>query len=350
MTGNEPALTTAKWISRQCVEHRNYRHVMERTFNALSVAQPGEVVVIVGPSRVGKSRAVGQALSQLARPREGLRDMPAVFVQAENASTLGAFSTKAFMQALCRSIKHPIYGMAEPGDPWGVRLSARVNRTPEGVLRDAVEHGLRLLSTRYLIIDEAHHVGYAGKQGTNALAVLDSWKCLAYKTSTVLCLVGSYQLLDILAHAPHLLGRQRIIEFPRYRATIEADVIAFSEVLSMWSLSRLFENPRENLLTSSRLLFTHSFGCIGHLARWLISALGEAAAAGSPYLSSPLLRATRHPAEQERAILAEIEAGERSISQIEPPERSPTSLRKSSTSPKPFRRKARRFIVNGERE
>ncbi len=347
MNSEHWAFSAANRIADQCIQHRNYCRAMESIFNALSIAQPGEVVVVVGPSRVGKSRAVEQAASRLARPREDRRDMPCVFVQAENASTLGSFSTKAFTQAMCRSIEHPIYGKAEPDDPWGLRISARVNRTPEGLLRDAVEQGLKMLCTRFLIVDEAHHVGYAGRRGSNALAVLDSWKCLAYNTNTVLCLVGSYQLLSILAHAPHLLGRQRLIEFPRYKENGEGDIIAFTEAVGALNEVIVCKHKLRSLTCWTRLLFTHSLGCIGHLTRWLMSALGEAITDGVDSISERLLLATRHPASQEAAIAQEIERGEHAMGHLDstvpkaPPSEAP---RKGG---RPFQRKTRRFALNG---
>lgn len=341
------ALEAAERIASQCIEHSNYRRAVDSVFNALSIAQPGEVVVVVGPSRVGKSRAVAQAVARSARPRDGCQEKPFVIVQAENASTLGAFSTKAFMQALCRAIEHPIYGMAEPDDPWGGRIHARLHRTSEAILRDAVEHGLLLLNTKYLVVDEAHHVGYAGSHGSNALAVLDSWKCLAHKTCTVLCLVGSYQLLDILANAPHLLGRQRLIEFPRYRITDPEDVFAFTQILQVWSSLLRFEDPSLSLRSWNRLLFVHSFGCIGHLSKWLRSSLGEAVACDLDSISEHLLRATRHPASQEAAITAEIEVGERAIAKCDMPlAKPPAGLVRPSTK-KAFQRKTRRFDIGG---
>jgi len=343
------ALQAAEKIAGQRVEHRNYCQAVERILNALGIAQPGEVVVVVGPSRVGKSRAVAQAVSRCVRLPVGSDGKPFVIVQAENASTLGAFSTKAFMQALCRAIEHPIYGMAEPDDPWGSRIHARLHRTPEAMLRDAVEHGLLLLGTRYLVVDEAHHVGYAGSNGANALAVLDSWKCMAHRTNTVLCLVGSYQLLDILARAPHLLGRQRLIEFPRYRANDSEDIKAFGQILQAWSTLFRFDDPQTTLRSWRRLLFTHSFGCIGHLSKWLRSTLGEISAGKLNAVTESLLRSTRHPASQEAAIAAEIEAGELAISRSDLPVVARSNDTPRKTSRKPFQRATRRFDIDGRR-
>lgn len=341
------AIEAAERIKEQRIEHRTYCRAVASIFNALSVAQPGEVVVVVGPSRVGKSRAVAQAVSNsVATPNASSRK-PYIVVEAENASTLGSFSTKAFMQLTCRAIEHPIYGVAAPDDPWGSAIHTRLHRTPEAILRDAVEQGLILLGTRFVVVDEAHHVGYAGSSGRNALAVLDSWKCMAFRTGTVLCLVGSYKLLDILACAPHLLGRQRLIEFPRYRADSSEDVKEFGRILRVWSSLLRFEDRSLKLQSWSRLLFTHSLGCIGNLSKWLRSALGEVAAENTGALRHSVLLSTRHPASQEAAMVAEIEAGEAAMSRDNVTASCEATATPRKTSRTPFQRHTKRFEIGG---
>lgn len=337
------AIGAAASIKALRIEHRTYCRAVTSIFCALSIAQPGEVVVVVGPSRVGKSSAVEEALTlSVKTPGESRKHH--VIVETENAAAGGAFSTKAFMRLVCRGINHPIYGMSGPDDPWGVSLHARLNRTPESMLRDAVEQGLILLGIRYLVADEAHHVGYAGNK---ALAILDSWKCLAFRTSTVLVLVGSYQLLDILACAPHLLGRQCLIEFPRYKSGDAEDVREFAKVLRTLSPLIRFENSGSNLRSWTRLLFTHSLGCVGNLSKWLRASLGEVAAERAEMLTERALLATRLPSLQESSMAAEILAGEAAMLRDSPttPDSSVEAAKKGSR--KPFQRNTRRFKIGG---
>jgi hypothetical protein len=172
---------------------------------------------------------------------------------------------------------------------------------------------------------------------------------MAHRTNTVLCLVGSYQLLDILARAPHLLGRQRLIEFPRYRANDSEDIKAFGQILQAWSTLFRFDDPQTTLRSWRRLLFTHSFGCIGHLSKWLRSTLGEISAGKLNAVTESLLRSTRHPASQEAAIAAEIEAGELAISRSDLPVVARSNDTPRKTSRKPFQRATRRFDIDGRR-
>lgn len=339
-------------IKTERIAHRNYTRAVQDVFNALAVAQPGELVVVVGPSRVGKSRAISEAVKQAVgngTPKNDVR--PYVLIEAENASTQGSFSTKSFSRAACEAVHHPIYGVPAADDPWRERLDARINRTSEGMLRDAFEHALRLLRTRFVIVDEAHHVAYVTRNGGNPTAILDSWKCLATKTGIVLCLVGSYQLLDMMTQAPHLLGRQRPVEFPRYRQQHREDVLAFEQILKVWSAPQRFDTGN-SLRTWNRYLFTHSFGCVGHLSMWLRAALGLTKSRGTEFFSEGALRATCLPSAQEAEIAAEILRGEGAIAQRDAP-RDPASPAESTNAVqkkrkrKPFQRATQRFEHQG---
>lgn len=349
---NEWILAAVELIKTERIAHRSYTRAVGDIFNALAVAQAGELVVVVGPSRVGKSRAITEAIKSAVGSHARSETMrPYVVIQAENASTQGTFSTKSFMRAACEAVRHPIYGVALESDQWRERLDARINRTPEGMLRDAFEHALRILKTRFVVVDEAHHVAYVGTFA-NAAAVLDSWKCLADKTNVVLCLVGSYKLLEIIAEAPHLLGRQRPIEFPRYRLENPEDLIAFEQLLETWSRPIRFERG-QSLRTWNQYLFTHSFGCAGQLSMWLRSALGFANSRQQEVLSEEAFRATRLPAHQEEKIAEEILRGEQSIGAQERrggPEGAgilTTDGGHLRRQRKPFQRTTRRFKRNG---
>lgn len=335
-------------IKTEKINHRSYTRAVADIFNALAVAQGGELIVVVGPSRVGKSRAIAEAVKSAVGSHAHSETLsPYVVIEAENASTQGTFSTKSFMRAACEAVRHPIYGVAHESDPWRERLDARINRTPEGMLRDAFEHALRIRKTRFVVIDEAHHVAYVAGTRAKAVAVLDSWKCLANKTGIVLCLVGSYQMLDMIAQAPHLLGRQRPIEFPRYRLESPDDLIAFEQLLEAWSRPVRFERG-QSLRTWNQYLFTHSFGCAGHLCMWLRAALGFVNSRQQEVLSEDAFRATRLPADQEKEIAAEILRGEQSIG-ARPGGTSASTTDKSDATRrrKPFQRATQRFKRNG---
>lgn len=322
-------METSDWIKTATREwqtlkvlHPHYVANVRRLQLALFVTLPGEIITLVGPSRVGKTRSLREAAERTYPPNAGERrneQRPVVFVEAENASQDGAFSTKAFMVQCLRAIEHPIYGLTGPDDPWHGRTQSRAHRATEAALRDAFEIGLRMCGTEVLIVDEAHHISYVRGGPKAAAQVLDSLKCLANKTQVKLVLTGAYSLLDLLALAPHLLGRQQPLEFPRYRLTAPGDVKAWKQVLLAFNNAPIFADRAacaehtERLDMWAQLLYNGSLGCVGHLSRWLRAALIHADAEGLEGLNEAALLATRLPDTQAAQLAADILAGERTM-------------------------------------
>ena len=354
--------TALELLENTKVLHPNYEHCRNRLAAACTSILRGELVVLIGPSRVGKSRSVQDALGlRLPIEPDEHSHMRVVMVEAGNDSKGGEFSTKAFMAECLRAIRHPIYGVADEDDPWEERLQAKLFRTPEGTLRAAFRRALELRHTEYFVIDEGHHVRYAPGGDAAAARILDSYKVLASRSNIKLVLAGSYQLLDLLALAPHLLGRQHPIEFPRYRAESRADVIAWQQILQAFSKCIVFSEG-ESLRDWNRYLFEGSQGCVGQLLRWLRATLAVLKSEGAAYLTRQSLEGARTPAAQELAILAEIVAGERHLlraadavaGEHQRGAASTSSAAKSAQEKepknrkrKPFQRKSRRNKVGG---
>lgn len=316
-------VTSAEWapaalhaLKTTKVLHRNYERVRKQLTEASRAVMKGELIVVVGPSRVGKTRCLQDALG-IRNPNEPDDDqrMPVVMVETSNDSKNGEFSTKAFMAACLRAIRHPIYGMPDEDDPWEERLQAKIHRTPEGTLRAAFERAIGLRRTDRIVFDEAHHVRYAPGGDPAAARILDSYKCLANRTNINLILAGSYQLLDLLLLAPHLLGRQIPLEFPRYRPNAREDIAAWQQVLQTFSKHLMFDND-ESLCDWGDYLFEGSQGCVGQLLSWLRAALTSLLTTNRGAFSRELLERTRKPAAQEDAILAEIVNGERQLERV----------------------------------
>ena len=316
-------VTPADWVPAALdalkttkVLHRNYEIARKQLVIASRAVMKGELIVLVGPSRVGKTRCLKDALDirEPNKPSDDQR-MPVVIVEASNDSKNGEFSTKAFMAACLRAICHPIYGVPDDDDPWEERLQAKIHRTPEGTLRAAFERAIGLRGTERAVFDEGHHVRYAPGGDAAAARILDSYKCLANRTNINLVLTGSYQLLDLLLLAPHLLGRQIPLEFPRYRAGVHEDVVAWQQILRTYSKHLVFDKD-ESLCDWGDYLFGGSQGCVGQLLSWLRAALTALLTTNVGAMSRDVLERTRKPAAQEQSILAEIVKGEQQLVRV----------------------------------
>lgn len=341
-------------IQTSKVEHKRYVSVRRMIVARLRAILPGEVMVLVGPSRVGKSRCICDALSISEDNKPDARlAMTAVIVDAENSAKNGEFSTKDFMISCLKAIHHPIYGVPAEDDPWGFKLDQHLHKTSEATLRQAFERALELRQTEYLIVDEAHHVKYVPGGDAAAARVLDSWKCLANKTKAKLVLSGSYKLLPLLALAPHMVGRQSPLDFGRYQSTC-SDVSSWEQVLREFSKLLRFDQG-ESLSTWNRLLFEGSLGCVGLLSRWLRSCLATMLSEGILTLTLDVLLADRLPTFQESKLLEEILLGEADLKRLhetksaQPPPQEAKMEPKSSRQKngRPFQRNSRRSPAGG---
>lgn len=341
-------------IKASKVEHKRYVSIRTKIGSRLRAILPGELVVLVGPPRVGKSRCICDALA-IRSPNipDALLSMKAVMVDAENSAKNGEFSTKDFMISCLKAIHHPIYGIPAPEDQWGLKLDQLLNKTSEATLRQAFERALELRQTEYLVIDEAHHVMYVPGGDAAAARVLDSWKCLANKTKVKLVLSGSYKLLPLLALAPHMVGRQGPLDFGRYRTT-SSDVDSWEQVLREFSELLKFEDG-ESLSTWNKVLFDGSLGCVGLLSRWLRSCLASMLSDGLNAFSLDVLLADRLPAVQESKLLDEILLGEQDLkrlhetSGVQPstPPMSKEDKKSRAKGGRPFQRNSRRSAAGG---
>lgn len=344
-------------IRQMWIPHPKYRQAESDAFAALVTADPGEVICIVGPSRVGKSSLVTRISESLMGGSMSSEDrMPLVSLVLENNSTHGLLSSKSFTIAALQAVRHPMFGLDKPDDLWSLERMHRVERTPEGVLRTAFENALRYRGTKYLVVDEAHHFLYARGGLPAAAALLDSLKCLAASTGVVLILVGAYPLLDLLFHLPHLIGRKLQTHLPRYRADNRDDVVNFDRILIEYSKPLRFEGAL-SLRTWNEYLHEGSHGCIGLLRGWIRDALNRAWLADVPVLSMEHFETTRKTPSDLQSLAAEIRLGEERLGYGVPAgASSPTSTtvpRKTVQTRernKPFTANPRRFTVDERRD
>ncbi len=337
-------------IKETCILHRNYERALAEAAGALVASAPGEVICITGPSRVGKSR-LAQALTKLIIGTQPLAEgvMPVVYVQAENCSVDGSFSTKAFTLRALEAIQHPFYVTSQRKRRIENDHNCLVERAPERILRGSLEKAFVCRKTRFFIVDEAHHIRYARGGDRAAAAILDSWKCLAAETGIVLILIGAYPLIDVLRLCPHLLGRKYQVHFPRYQNNRE-DLFVFEQILDAYTPLIHLPNKIGSLRAWNDLFYADSLGCIGLVSSWLRGAHGIMRSRGEQLLRREHLIAARRPLADRQLLAQEIVDGEQALDTITDDHlvgaRQPSTTSHKPTR-KPFKKLPRRYAVAG---
>jgi hypothetical protein len=285
------------------LEHDNFRVAYSRSFAQAALAPPGQVIAIVGPTRVGKTTLSRRLSADLVKAKPGRLERSIPLARVEAATTnQGKFSTKHFTLRFLEELADPIN--------MGELVGFRRNQS-ETHLRIQLERCIRYRETSFLIVDEAHHLLRTPSQIRSA-EVLDTLKCLGNSTGLVIILLGGYELLQSCFSSAHLNGRLTVIDFPPYTASAD----------SSRELDRIFVTLDEmlpfatgnSLLGSRDFIFSGSLGCLGLLIGWTINALAEMQARGEHALRLKHFEVTRL-VEQMRPIKEEIELGQSLLSQ-----------------------------------
>lgn len=337
-------------IKSMRIPHRNYQRCLSEAMAALVAAEPGEVVSIVGPSRVGKSRLASELMRMILGPSADWSGdiMPVVSILVTNHTNRGAFRTKDFAVRCLEAIRHPIYGVSRPDDPWNVARMGLIDNISESMLSAAFKEGLIQRKCRYLVLDESQHIQYALGGDLEAAAILDSWKSMAAEANVVLVLIGAYPLIHVLRLSPHLLGRKHEVHFPRYTIG-EEDLHAFDQILGVYSPAIRLPPGVQSLRDWNHILYPDSLGCIGLLGRGVRHGLVQAYAEDAEFLTEAHILAARRSVGDLTEIAAEIANGERALRQDSSPPDQNTPISeppaKTRRSQRPFKRKPRRYEI-----
>lgn len=245
------------------VDHPYYELAYHRLYNLSAIAQPGSVITVVGPTRVGKTMLSHKLLATLVQPepKEVSQDIPIIRIDAATTDQ-GFISTRYLMLRLLIALEHPFYM-----EDRSIRLS-----DSESMLRKRLVNAIAARRTQYIVIDEAHHL-LRTKSNRRAESVLDSIKCLGNETGCVIIFIGGYELLGHQFLSAHLNGRMTVIDFPNYGID-EQGINEFDRLLVTldewlpWGRGMSLYHFRDRIYEGSQ-------GCYGQLIHWSISAIAE---------------------------------------------------------------------------
>ena len=333
------------------IPHRNYESARTDLRAALAFAEEGELVHVVGPTGVGKSLLMKQVAPLIvgASVDADSQFMPIVTTIASNSYTGGAFSTRTFTLSALKAISHPVYSSSPILAP-NAQRSRFSDRIGEPDLRDGFIESLRRRKVKFWVVDELQELMKIKGSVEGAKNYLDSLKCLAAEAEIRIVILSTYELLDALQLSTHLLRRRMQIHFQRYRADVREDVIAFDQILNVYSELLRFDGSK-SLRDWNECLYEGSFGCIGLLRSWIRDALLIAWTTKAKTIRLPHFEARRRADSELCRLREEIVEGETMLANSGASSDEWVSGTPRTQRPKlkrPFRRKPKRHpLGNG---
>jgi energy-coupling factor transporter ATP-binding protein EcfA2 len=287
---------------------------------AINEAPPGTIVMVVGPTGVGKTTLrlkIQQVLSEQAEPsmKADPSRLPYVAVEAA-APDNGNFNWRDQYRRTLVELSEPMLDCKLK--PKWIHF-ARDSRGHQFVrpdasaaqLRQALESAVEHRRPAAILIDEAQHLTRmaSGRRLADQLEVI---KSLANCTRTVHILLGTYDLLAFRDLNGQLSRRSLDIHFRRYSAESEEDVRVFKNAVLTFQRHLPLEN-QPDLLPLWEWLYERSVGCIGILKEWLDRALIAALGEGGKTLTARHLETTALSAGRCEKIAVEAQEGERQL-------------------------------------
>lgn len=292
-------------IRRDNFMHPRFAEVYQRVHAHAVFGQPGTVVMLLGATRVGKTTLSKLLEANIAGESAGhLVEIPLIRVEAATTDQ-GFISSKYLCLRMLQALKHPFY----EGEGYKPRWS-----DSETTLRTHIDRALRSRSTKYVFIDEAHHL-LRNKNARNIGAALDTLKCLANEAGVTLVLFGGYELLRTCFESAHLNGRSTIVDFRNYQIN-ESDIATYDAILASIDPYLPWQKGK-SLIQHRQLIYAGTLGCYGLLIHWISAAIADMAASGAKNLSAKHFVATKLQ-EQLNPIREDIAMGAQLMHKLDP--------------------------------
>ncbi|MGJ9386080.1 AAA family ATPase [Salipaludibacillus sp. CF4.18] len=261
-----------KYFENKTIAHpmlvNSYKDLMDK----IDVAVKGKVLLVYGPSGVGKTTLFLKVRDQFFKKyyNDMIQDkgiIPVLSVETF-APEDGKFDWIDFYSEALRNLEEILIDEKRlPLSDMGVTLPIKPNEKTKRKLRKSLENAIKYRKVKVILIDEAQHMTKVGS-AKGLRNHMDAIKSLASKFGVPIILFGTYELLSLRNINGQLGRRTRDIHFPRYNSEFPKEIEAFKNVL--WVFQKhipLQDEP--DLLSDWKYFYKHTVGCVGTLRDWL---------------------------------------------------------------------------------
>ena len=304
--------------------HPRLLEARDELLNAIEASPPGSLILVLGPTGVGKTtlrRKVEESLAtkMISSMEEDPGRIPVLSVEAV-APDNGNFHWRDHFHRMLAQMREPLIDKKLNACRSGAERAANGRYT--GCPRDATgyqlqqsfENAIRYRRPAAVIIDEAQHLARMAS-GRKLADQLDVIKSIASRTQTVHVLIGTYELLAFRNLSGQLSRRSTDLHFLRYRVEEQADMEIFHSIV--YTFQAQLPLGGLDLCGIWDFLYERSLGCVGVLKDWLMRAVITTLRSGGADLTRRVLEKCALSASQCEKILAEARDGESRLTENE---------------------------------
>lgn len=286
------------------VNHPIFEQTLSRIKERIYMDTLPKIVLVIGPSRVGKSGLIKVLQKQVYEHyTKKIEDdpgfIPIASIQAQ-PPLFGGFKWNDYFIRGLEALNEPLISK-KILDP-NIKNGAKYQRAYQSCLKNR--------KVKAICIDEAQKISEC-TNGRRFLNQFDVLKSMLDDTKVSHFLFGVYELSQIVDISAQFVNRLQIIHFPRYKR-IPGEFATFASVIA--SIRKVLPIDSDEFeLNYLDYCYSQTVGCVGLINEWFSEALASSLCQGKRKLTIDHLYKHAHPQSSLKVLTEEAEDGERRL-------------------------------------